>query len=408
MKKKATVICWISTALAALALCLTCGLPLPAGIPPMLLQWLILPLLALLTAAVQAGRLLAGLRAALAGKPDGRLFCLLAAIGALALAALGKGGSSAAAAALLLCADAWLEQLQARVDGELPGTRLSSAGARLWFWGFLLAAVCAAVVWGILGAAADEIVCRAVGILAVGALCPFSLTAACTVRRAVRICRVPVLDAQAVPALGDTDIVLLEPEGLLTGAPSVSDIRPAGMEEGQFLALAASILQGSGDGQAACIRALAEDRGLALRPAAQADAAGAVIDGKHYLAGTAEQLRRAGIPVPRADELALSGKSAALLRHGGRTVSRADRPAVPDLRGRAGNCTGALGAGAFRRSSGRAGAAADPPAGGADRRVHCGAGGGSGGMAGAQKAGKTRAAARRRASVRSWRSRGRS
>ena len=87
---------------AALALCLTCGLPLPAGIPPMLLQWLILPLLALLTAAVQAGRLLAGLRAALAGKPDGRLFCLLAAIGALALAALGKGGSSTAAAALLL------------------------------------------------------------------------------------------------------------------------------------------------------------------------------------------------------------------------------------------------------------------------------------------------------------------
>ena len=166
MKKKATVICWISTALAALALCLTCGLPLPAGIPPMLLQWLILPLLALLAAAVQAGRLLAGLHAALAGKPDGRLFCLLAAIGALALAVLGKGGSSAAAAALLLCADAWLEQLQARVDGELPGTRLSSAGARLWFWGFLLAAVCAAVVWGILGAAADEIVCRAVGILA--------------------------------------------------------------------------------------------------------------------------------------------------------------------------------------------------------------------------------------------------
>ena len=307
MKKKATVICWISTALAALALCLTCGLPLPAGIPPMLLQWLILPLLALLTAAVQAGRLLAGLRAALAGKPDGRLFCLLAAIGALALAVLGKGGSSAAAAALLLCADAWLEQLQARVDGELPGTRLSSAGARLWFWGFLLAAVCAAVVWGILGAAA--IVCRVLGILAVGALCPFSLIAACAVRRAVRTCRVPVLDAQAVPALGDTDIVLLEPEGLLTGAPSVSDIRPAGMEEGQFLALAASILQGSGNGQAVCIRALVEDRGLALRPAAQADAAGAVIDGKHYLTGTAEQLQRAGIPVPRADELALSGKS---------------------------------------------------------------------------------------------------
>ena len=46
------------------------------------------------------------------------------------------------------------------------------------------------------------------------------------------------------------------------------------MEEGQFLALAASILQGSGDGQAVCIRALAEDRGLALRPAdcAAADA----------------------------------------------------------------------------------------------------------------------------------------
>ena len=55
MKKKATVICWISIALAALALCLTCGLPLPAGIPPMLLQWLILPLLALLAAAIGLG-----------------------------------------------------------------------------------------------------------------------------------------------------------------------------------------------------------------------------------------------------------------------------------------------------------------------------------------------------------------
>ncbi len=309
MKKKAIVICWISTALASLALCLTCGLPLSAGIPPMLLQWLILPLLALLAAAVQAGRLLAGLRAALAGKPDGRLFCLLAAVGALALAALGKGGSSAAAVALLLCMDAWLEQLQARVDGELPGTRLPSTGVRLWFWGFLLAAVCAAVVWGGLGAAADRIVCRAVGILAVGALCPFSLIAACTARRAVRTGKVPVRDVQVILVLGEADTILLEPERLLTGAPSVSDIRPAGMEEGQFLALAASILQGSGDGQAACIRALAEDRGLALRPAAQADAAGAVIDGKHYLAGTEEQLRRAGILVPRADELALSGKS---------------------------------------------------------------------------------------------------
>lgn len=308
MKKKAIVICWISTALASLALCLTCGLPLSAGIPPMLLQWLILPLLALLAAAVQAGRLLAGLRAALAGKPDGRLLCLLAAIGALALAALGKGGSSAAAAALLLCADAWLEQLQARVDRELPGTRLSSAGARLWIWGFLLAAVCAAVVWGILGAAADKIVCRAVGILAVGALCPFSLTAACTARRAVRASEVPVRDAQAIAALGEADTILLEPEELLTGTPTVSDIRPAGMEEGQFLALAASILQGSGDEQASCIRARAESWGLPLLPA-QADAAGAVIDGKHYLAGTAEQLRRAGIAAPRADELALSGKS---------------------------------------------------------------------------------------------------
>ena len=69
MKKKATVICWISTALAALALCLTCGLPLPAGIPPMLLQWLILPLLALLTAAVQAHEIVKEYLAVLRGHP---------------------------------------------------------------------------------------------------------------------------------------------------------------------------------------------------------------------------------------------------------------------------------------------------------------------------------------------------
>lgn len=137
-----------------------------------------------------------------------------------------------------------------------------------------------------------RIVCRVLGILAVGALCPFSLTAACAVRRAVRTCRVPVLDAQAVPALGDTDIVLLEPERLLTGAPSVSDIRPAGMDgKGSSWPLPRRFCREAATDQATCIRALAEDRGLALRPAAQTDAAGAVIDGKHYLTGTAEQLR---------------------------------------------------------------------------------------------------------------------
>lgn len=310
MEKKATILCWLSTALAALSLYLTSGLPLPAVIPPMLIRWLVLPLLALLAAAVQAGRLLAGIRAALAGKPDGRLLCLLTVLGALTLAALGKGGSSAAAAALLLCAAAWLERLQACVDRALPGARLPSAGTRLWCWGFLLAAVCTAIVWAILGAPADRIICRVVGIASVGAFCPVSGIAACAVRRAVRTSRVPVRDAQAILVFGEADTVLLEPEGLLTGAPAVTDIRPAGMDEGQFLALAASVLQGSSSEQAACIRALAESRGLSLLPALQADAAGATIGGKRYFAGTEAQLRQAGIPVPRADELALSGRSA--------------------------------------------------------------------------------------------------
>ena len=119
---------------------------------------------------------------------------------------------------------------------------------------------------------------------------------------------------QTVTALGTADTAVIIPDGLLTGAPAVSDIRPAGMDEAGFLSLAASILQGCSAPDAACIVSLAQSRGLALQDASERESLPeggwhVAIGGRRYFAGTQEQLQRAGIFAPRADELALSGKT---------------------------------------------------------------------------------------------------
>lgn len=212
------------------------------------------------------------------------------------------------------------------------------SGGSGWFYGVFAAAVCAAVFWGIRGSAVSVILSRVLGILAAASVCPFRLLTGLCAARTERALPVPCAGLQTVTALGTADTVLIEPDGLLTGAPVVSEIRPAGMDETDFLSLAASLLQGCDTPDAACIVSLAQSRGLTLQGASEQEALPdggwrAVIDGRCYFAGTQEQLQRAGIFAPRADELALSGKTSVCFgMEGGMFLGRIalERPTYED------------------------------------------------------------------------------
>ena len=94
------------------------------------------------------------------------------------------------------------------------------------------------------------------------------------------------------------------------------DIRPAGMEAGQFLALAASVMQDCNAPEATAILNTAHSCGITVPSTGHCtqtpDGFCAELDGKRYYAGTSEQLRRRGIFAPRADDISLSGKTALL------------------------------------------------------------------------------------------------
>ena len=128
--------------------------------------------------------------------------------------------------------------------------------------------------------------------------------------------RAPTVSAKIIEALGTADTALLRPEGLLTGEPTAVDIRPAGMEAGQFLALAASVMQDCNAPEATAILNTAHSCGITVPSTGHCtqtpDGFCAELDGKRYYAGTSEQLRRRGIFAPRADDISLSGKTALL------------------------------------------------------------------------------------------------
>lgn len=301
---------YASAVLSLLSVYLTCAVqgivPLPAFIRPLPAQMLLLPGILLLASGINWRCFRRGIRALLRGRPDRDSCAVLAVILALILCALGASSGAAGCAVLLLTACSWMDVWEETL--ALP------SGGSGWFYGIFAAVVCAAVFWGIRGSAVSVILGRVLGILAAASVCPFRLLTGLCASRAERALPVPCNDLQTVAALGTADTVLVQPDGLLTGASAVSDIRPAGMDEAGFLSLAASILQGCDTPDAVCIASLAQSRGLALQDISEQESLPdggwrAVIGGRRYYAGTQEQLQRAGIFAPRADELALSGKA---------------------------------------------------------------------------------------------------
>ena len=300
---------YASAVLSLLSVYLTCAaqgiVPLPAFIRPLLVQMLLLPGILLLAAGLNWRCFRRGVRALLHGRPDRDSCVGLAAVLAAGLCALGASSGTAGCAVLLLTMYSWMDAL------EDPFALPSGSG---WFYGVLAAAACAAVFWIIRGNSVGRILERVLSLLAAASVCPFRLLAALCNTRAKHALPVPCTGLPTVSALGTADTVLLIPDGLLTGAPNVSDICPTGMDKIDFLSLAASILRGSALPAAPCIAALAQSRGLTLQEPSEQEALPdggwrAVIGGRCYFAGTQAQLQRAGIFAPRADELALSGKT---------------------------------------------------------------------------------------------------
>ena len=325
---------YLSSFLSLLSVYLTCAvqglLPLPAFIQPLLAQMLLLPAMLLLAAGLNWRCFRRGICVILRGKPGRDSCAVLAAILAAVLCALGASSGAAGCAMLLLTVCSWMDVWEETL--ALP------SGGGGWFFGVFAAAVCAAVFWIIRGNSVGRILERVLSLLAAASVCPFQLLAALCNTRAKHALPVPCASLPTVSALGTADTVLLIPDGLLTGAPAVSDIRPAGMDETNFLSLAASILRGSALPAAPCIAALAQSRGLTLQEPSEQEALPdggwrAVIGGRCYFAGTQAQLQGAGIFAPRADELALAGKiSVCFGMEGGMYLGRIalEHPVCPD------------------------------------------------------------------------------
>ena len=284
------VFCCVTTVLTALLAVLTFLRPERLPLAPLLVAMLLRPTLLLVTAGVNFCCLKTGVRALFAGKPERHTAAVLTVLLAIVLCALGVCPDASAAAALLLTASAWLDLLEQRLEAGLPDAPPTRTAEAVWAWAGFAAAVCAAAVWAALGAGIGAVLTRALCVLAASAICPFRVIALLAARRAISRMPVPAASVQAAEALGMADTALVCPEGLLTGEPAAAELRPAGMEEGQFLALAASIVQGGQTPDGFC----------------------AVLNGKRYYAGTPEQLRRHGIFAPRADDVSLSGKTALL------------------------------------------------------------------------------------------------
>lgn len=306
----------ISMLLTALLTVLTYLDPEQVPLAPLLVRMLLLPGLLLVIAGVNFCCLKTGICKLFTGKPDRHTTAVLTVLLAFVLCALGVFPDAAAAAALLLTASAWLDLLEHRLEAELPGMQAERTAENVWTWTGFAAAICASAVWAVLHARPAAILGRALCVLAASALCPLHMISLLTSRRAMQRMSIPTVSAKIIEALGTADTALLRPEGLLTGEPTAVDIRPTGMEAGQFLALAASVMQDCNAPEATAILNTAHSCGITVPSTGHCtqtpDGFCAELDGKRYYAGTSEQLRRRGIFAPRADDISLSGKTALL------------------------------------------------------------------------------------------------
>ena len=307
----------ISMLLTALLTILTYLDPEQVPLAPLLVRMLLLPGLLLVIAGVNFCCLKTGICKLFTRKPDRHTTAVLTVLLAFVLCALGVFPDAAAAAALLLTASAWLDLLEHRLEAELPGMQAERTAENVWTWTGFAAAICASAVWAALGAGIGAVLTRALCVLAASAICPFRVIALlASPPRHIRGCPSRLRPCRQLKRSAWPIQRFVCPEGLLIGEPTAVDIRPAGMEAGQFLALAASVMQDCNAPEATAILNTAHSCGITVPSTGHCtqtpDGFCAELDGKRYYAGTSEQLRRRGIFAPRADDISLSGKTALL------------------------------------------------------------------------------------------------
>ena len=122
-----------------------------------------------------------------------------------------------------------------------------------------------------------------------------------------------IRDAEALERMEKVDVLVVDKTGTLTeGKPKVTAIKPlSGTDEGELLALAASLERASEHPLAAAIVAAAEERGLRLKPTDDFDAPSGkgvigTVDGRRILLGNRRLLEEAGIDVADAESIAAS------------------------------------------------------------------------------------------------------
>ena len=186
----------------------------------------------------------------------------------------------------------------------------------VWTWTGFAAAICASAVWAVLHARPGAVLGRALCVLAASALCPLRMISLLTSRRAMQRMSIPTVSAKDNRGSRHRRYGA-SPSGRTSDRrTNCRGYSPRRMEAGQFLALAASVMQDCNAPEATAILNTAHSCGITVPSTGHCtqtpDGFCAELDGKRYYAGTSEQLRRRGIFAPRADDISLSGKTALL------------------------------------------------------------------------------------------------
>lgn len=198
-----------------------------------------------------------------------------------------------------------------------PAQRLADEVSAWFVPAVVVVAIVAFVAWAVLGPspALSHALIAAVSVLIIACPCALGLATPLSIMVATgRGAQLGVLfkDAAAIEALRKVDTLVLDKTGTLTeGRPRLSAVVAVGRTEDEFLAMAASLEQGSEHPIARAIVAAARERGLALAPVATFDSitgqgVRGSIGGRSVAIGNAALMSGAGTAMPPEHETAAS------------------------------------------------------------------------------------------------------
>ncbi len=194
---------------------------------------------------------------------------------------------------------------------KAPIARMADKIAGIFVPAVITIALVAAAVWLALGASVEFAFSIAISILVIS--CPCALGLATPVAIMVGTGKgaqngILIKSGEALETAHSVDTVVMDKTGTITeGRPEVTDIRPFGLSEEEFLALAAGLEAGSEHPLATAVTEAAKKRGLrgtAFTGFTAVFGRGVKADrnGKTYRAGNAKLLEEAGIDTRSVEE----------------------------------------------------------------------------------------------------------